>query len=219
MKAAQQTWRVLLVDPHPLIRDGLCLAFRRAWPAARLEQAGSAPEALEKYLTHRPHLITLDVNLAGLSGLELARQIHAQDTQVRILMFAEKSDPWTVREALAAGMSGFVHKMEAVGCLTEAVQAAMNGRQFLCPLSRATLERAGAEAALEQPPGPAILSPRETEVLRFLADGENTKGIGARLRISPKTVETHRQHIMRKLHLDNVASLTRYAIRHGLHQP
>lgn len=80
------------------------------------------------------------------------------------------------------------------------------------------MERAGPDAPLaDEPPGPAILSAREREVLRCLAQGENTKSIGLLLLISPKTVETHRQHIMRKLGIDNVARLTRYAIRHGLH--
>lgn len=208
---------VLLVDDHPLVREGLRAALRWALPAARIEEAGAAGEALAKIATHHPQLILLDVNLPGMSGLELARQIRAADRQVKLLMVAAEADPWTVQEALAAGASGFMAKTRSAECLMQAVQAVLSGQEFLCEDSQAALHQAAQPGGFShEPPGPAVLSTREREVLRYLAHGENTKNIASLLEISPKTVETHRQHIMAKLGINNVVALTHYAIRHGL---
>ena len=217
---ADETWRVLLVDDHPLVRDGLRAVLRQVLPQARIAEAGSGPEALQKLATDRPHLVLLDVNLPGMNGLDLAREIRAADPRIKLLMVAGEADPWTVREALAAGASGFVAKTCAATCLAEAVLAVLSGREFLCEDSQAALLRGGQQPGLaHEMPGPSVLSRREREVLRYLAHGENTKTIAALLEISPKTVETHRQHIMRKLGTNSVAALARYAIRHGLATP
>lgn len=213
-------WRVLLVDDHPLVRDGLRAVLRSMFPKVHIEEAGVASEALEKIATLDPHLIVLDVNLPGTNGLELARQIHGSEKKIKLLMVASDTDPWTVREALAVGASGFVGKTRSVECLAQAVQAVLSGQQFLCPDSQEALDQSQQlEEASAEPPGPAILSQREREVLRYLAQGENTKSIASLLQVSPKTIETHRQHIMRKLGTNNVAALARYAIRHGLTRP
>jgi len=160
------------------------------------------------------------VNLPGTNGLDLARQIRQRDRHARILMVAADADPWTVNEALAAGAAGFVAKTNSSDQLPAAIEAVLAGRTFLCPDSQAALQRAENQAeALAEPPGPAVLSTREREVLRCLAHGENTKTTADLLRISPKTVETHRSHIMRKLRTNSIAALTRYAIRHGLTRP
>ena len=217
MNFADRTCQVLLVDHHPLMRAGLRVALRAALPTAHIEEAVAAAEALAKIATHHPQLILLDVNLPGVSGLDLAKQIRATDRQVKLLMVAAEADPWTVLEALAAGASGFMAKTRSAECLTQAVQTVLSEKEFLCEVSRAALHQATQHGKFgHEPPGPAVLSSREREVLRYLAHGENTKSIASLLEISPKTVETHRQHILAKLGINNVAALTRYAIRHGL---
>lgn len=217
MKAADKAWRVLLVDDHPLVRDGLRAALRRVLPKALIEEAESGPPAMVHFATRRPHLVLLDVNLPGMNGLDLARQMRGTDRRVKLLMVAGEADPWTVREALAAGASGFMSKTRSAACLAEAVLAVLSGREFLCEDSQVALRQAGGRGEpTREPPGPAVLSTREREVLRYLAHGEHTKSIATLLQISPKTVETHRQHIKRKLGIDNVAALARYAMRHGL---
>lgn len=212
--------RVLLVDDHPLVRDGLRAALRRILPDGRFEEAGSAAEALERVAAVRPHLVLLDVNLPDGNGLHLAREIRAAEPRARLLMVAGEVDPWTIRESLEAGASGYMAKTNSGACLAEAVREVLGGGEFLCADSRAALDKvAGVAPAAEDLPGIAVLSQREREVLRHLAHGENTKEIAAILGISPKTVETHRQHITRKLGTSSIAVLTRYALRHGLTPP
>ncbi len=219
MKVSEQPWRILLVDDHPLIRDGLRAALHRWLPQARITEAGDAVAALEQGGAHPPQLVLLDVHLPGLSGLELLRRFRTVWPQVRVLMVAGEADAWTVREALAAGALGFVAKTRTAQCLPEALAALIEGREFLCPDCRLALEKAGTSKSGGVEPGPSVLSEREREVLVWLARGENTKSIASALSISPKTVETHRSHVMRKLGVDSVAALTRYAIRHGIASP
>jgi DNA-binding NarL/FixJ family response regulator len=212
--------RILVVDDQPLVRDGLRAAILAAFPDALVEEAANAPEGLAKLAAHRPDLVLLDVYLPGENGLDLARRIRAADKHLKMLMVAGEADPWTVNEALAAGASGFVTKTRSADFLGQAMKAVLEGQRVLCPDAQAALQRAEPRGTTAtEPPGPSVLSAREREVLKHLAQGENTKTIASVLQISPKTVETHRQHIMRKLGSDNVAALTHYAIRHGLTLP
>lgn len=220
MKISDEPWRVLIVDDHPLIRDGLRGNLKRVLPNARIEDAGNAEEAQRTAGTLQPQLILLDVNLPGMSGLELARRFRATHSEAPVLMIAGDADPWTVREALALGASGFLSKTRTAEVLGEAVLTVLRGERFLCEDSRNIGPRVAPSPNPPQPePGPAVLSDRERQILRYLVHGENTKGIADSLDISPKTVETHRIHIMRKLGIDNIAALTRYAIRHGVTPP
>jgi DNA-binding NarL/FixJ family response regulator len=217
MSLTSEAWCVLIVDDHPLVRDGLRAALQRVLPQASVAEAGSGADAMKKLAELHPRLILLDVNLPDTNGLVLAVQIRALDKRAKVLLVAAEADPWTVQAALEAGASGFMAKTNAAGCLAQAVQTILGGKEFLCADSTAALQRAVAHGGLiGELPGPAVLSRREREILRYLAHGENTKQIAALLEISPKTVETHRQHILRKLGTNSVAALTRYAIRHGL---
>jgi DNA-binding NarL/FixJ family response regulator len=209
--------RLLLVDDHPMVRTGIRAALRHHLPDARIEEAGCATEALEKLAAFRPRLALLDINLPGMNGLDLARRIRDRCPQVSILLVAAEADPWTVSEGMRAGASGFVAKSNSADLLPQAVRKVLAGETFLCPEASAALQRAEHyDVARTEPPGPAVLSTREREVLRCLAQGENTKTIASLLQLSPKTVETHRQHIMSKLGLQSVAALTRYAVRHKM---
>jgi DNA-binding NarL/FixJ family response regulator len=209
--------RVLLVDDHPIMRDGLRAAISRLFPATLFIEAGTSAEALKQATSLRPHLSILDINLPDLNGLELARRLRASCRRTKILFLAAEADPWTVREALSLGACGYLIKTSAAQKLHEAIRSVMTGNIFLCDDAAAALRRAEQTGpAAPEPPGLAILSRREQEVLKLIAEGRTTKAIALEMKISPKTVETHRQHIMGKLRLDNVAGLTYYAIRHGL---
>ena len=209
--------RILLVDDHPMVREGLRAAISRFSPAALIVEAGTSAEALKQAASLRPHLNIIDINLPDLNGLELARRLRAIDRRTKILFLAAEADPWTVHEALSVGACGYLTKTNAAQKLYEAIRSVMTGKLFLCDDAAAALRRAEEAGPMaSEPPGTAILSHRERDVLKLIAEGQTTKAIALELKISPKTVETHRQHIMRKLRLDNVANLTYYAIRHGL---
>lgn len=217
MTTPRQALHVLVVDDHPIVRTGLRTALRLHFPTVLIEEAGCATEAKVILAARRPDLVLLDVNLPVTNGLDLARQILERDRKARILMVAAEADPWTVNEALRRGALGFLAKTNSGDALPEAVRRVLAGSVFLCPDAQRALQRAervGCGAAA--PPGPAVLTQREREVLRHLAHGENTKTIASLMEVSPKTIETHRSHIMRKLGTNSIAALTRYAIRHSL---
>jgi DNA-binding NarL/FixJ family response regulator len=210
---------VLLVDDHPFVRDGLRAALLHSFPGLRVVEVGTASEALHALSAALPQLALLDLNLPGGNGLDLAREIRSRHRKVKVLMVAGEADPWTVSEALDAGASGFLLKTHSREALAEAVRAVLGGGTYLCPEAREALaqsEQCGPERPM---PGPAILSDREREVFRFLAHGENTKTIASLLQVSPKTIETHRQHITSKLGTNSVAAWVRYALRHNLTRP
>ncbi|MGH7970910.1 MAG: response regulator [Limisphaerales bacterium] len=216
MKAIECAVRALLVDDHPMVRSGIKAALCLHFPGIEVQESICAAEALERIRDRPPEVALLDVGLPGMNGLDLARAIKASFPTVHVLMVAGEVDPWTVHEALEAGSSGFVAKASPDSVLAEAVSAVLAGSVFLCPDSRAALGRAESTPTISDTPPPAILSRREREILVHIAHGENTKSIALTLGISAKTVETHRQHIMRKLRTDSVARLVRYAIHHHL---
>ncbi len=200
-----------------MVRTGVRVALRHHLPGAQIEEAGCAKEALAALENWTPQIVLLDVNLPGTNGLDLVRMIRARDRKIKVLMVAADADPWTVSEALQAGAAGFVSKTNSGEALPEALQVVLAGGRFLCPDSRAALHRAEKyDQGAAEPPGPAVLSSREREILSYFARGENSKTIAALLAISPKTVDSHRQHIHRKLGTSNPVALVRYAIRHGL---
>jgi len=209
--------QVLIVDDHPLVRAGLRTVVCQVLPQAVIREAGSGAEAMALIRAEPPQLALLDVILPGESGLHLASQIRAMHPSTILLMVAGEADPGAVQNALAMGASGFVAKTQLVSCLAQALAVVMRGDTFLCTDSQSALSEAMDQLGSDRtPPGPEVLSPREREVLCHYARGLSTKGIAALLQLSPKTVETHHQHIARKLGIDNLASLTHYAIRHGL---
>jgi DNA-binding NarL/FixJ family response regulator len=209
--------RVLLVDDHSVVREGLRAVLRRLMPGASVAEAETAAQALAQATTSAPDLVLVDINLPGMSGLELLRRFHAAQPLAKLLVVAGEADPWTVHQALQAGAAGYLLKTNASDHLPQALQAVRLGKRFLSPEAAVALARAEEESGREtEPPGLAALSSREQQVLKGLARGQTTRAIALDLQVSPKTVETHRSHIMSKLRLDSVAALTRYAIRHGL---
>jgi DNA-binding NarL/FixJ family response regulator len=160
-----------------------------------------------------PDVVLLDISMPGLNGLDACALIISKVPQTKVIILSMHSAPDLALRAASTGASGYVLKDSAPEELELALQCVMNGERFFSPrLGRGveTLLRQGAPG-----PGRELLSPREREVLQLIADCSSTREIARRLELSPKTVETHRMHIMRKLDIFNVAGLTRYAIRNG----
>lgn len=209
--------RILLVDDHPLIRDGLRAVLRRMLPEGNITEAETAAQALDLATTFSPELVILDLSLPGMSGLELIRRLRAMRSQARLLVITGLADGWTVRQALDLGANGYLVKTNTTTHLLAAITAVCQGERFLCPDAKEALEEAGEiKPAVPESPGPTELSTRELDILKRIAQGYTTKDIALMCDLSTKTIETHRQNIMRRLHLENAQDLTRYAIRHGL---
>ncbi|WP_269633535.1 response regulator [Pelomonas sp. BJYL3] len=199
--------RILLVDDHPLVREGLRSRLQTEPGYEVVAEAGSADEALIALKQAAPDLALLDVGLRQGSGIELARALLAQTPALRVLMFSMYDNPEYVQRALEAGASGYVLKDASVEALLAAIEAVRAGGTYLSPGLTRRMFRA-------QAPKP-VLSPRESEILSALARGETSKDIARRLDLSVRTVETHRQNIKRKLALDTPAELLRYALEHA----
>lgn len=208
--------RVLLADDHHVVRHGLRLLIDAEHDLTVVAEAGDGIEAVHAVLDADIDLAILDVSMPRMTGINAAREILASRPQVRVLMLSMHDSTEYLFEALRAGASGYVLKSGADRDLIEACRAAMRDEPFLYPSAIRTLIR----DHLERPADSGeILTPRETEIVKLIAEAHNSKEIAELLIISPKTVERHRANILRKLGMSDRVELTRYAIRRGLVEP
>jgi DNA-binding NarL/FixJ family response regulator len=212
--------RILLADDHALVRHGLSLILNREPDIEVVAEVGDGAEAVELARTQEFDLAILDVTMPRLTGIQAAREIAARGDKPKTLILSMHDNEQYFFEALSAGASGYVLKSVADRDLVEAVRATMRGEPFIYPgavkaLIREHLERAASGEA----PAADPLSPRESEVLKLVAEGYTTKQIAETLVIAEKTVERHRANILEKLGMRDRVELTRYAIRRGLVEP
>ena len=206
---------VVLVDDHPVVRDGYRRLLESTPDIRVVAEAGTGEEAYEAYFRIEPDVLVLDLNLPGISGLEVVRRILAKKHDARVLVFSMHDSPMMVSRAMEAGASGYLSKSGAAGEMIEAVRAVVGGGRYLSSglLSDLVGGRLGEGEPLER------LTKREFEVFLRLAQGESVAEIAQVLCISPKTVGVHQTNIMKKLELRNAADLTRLAIRCDLIEP
>jgi DNA-binding NarL/FixJ family response regulator len=211
------TTRVLLADDHHVVRHGLRLLIDAEPDLTVVAEAGDGIEAVRAALRTEVDLAILDVSMPRMTGINAAREILAARPDVRVLMLSMHDSTEYLFEALRAGASGYVLKSGADRDLVEACRAAMRGEPFLYPSAIRTLIR----DHLERPPsdGGEVLTPRETEIVKLIAEAHSSKEIAELLVISPKTVERHRANILDKLGMSDRVELTRYAIKRGLVEP
>jgi two-component system response regulator NreC len=203
--------RLVLVDDHEVVRGGLRRVLE-AQPGWIVEaEAGDMDRALRAVLGHKPDILILDLNLAGVSSLEYIPALLERSPATRIVVLTMQTEPAYARDALRAGASAYVLKESAEDELVTAVKAASEGKTYLNPRVGATL---AAEPVASE--GDGELTPREGEILRLLALGNTNAEIAEQLFLSRRTVETHRASIQRKLDLSTRAELTHYAIEHKL---
>jgi DNA-binding NarL/FixJ family response regulator len=207
--------RILIVDDHAVVRSGLRLLLDAHEDLETVGEAGDARQAVFEARAQKPDVILLDVVLgSGRSGIEVAPELLHELPEAKVLMLSMQDDPRYVREAFAAGASGYVLKEAADSELVAAVREVANGSRYVDPALGARIAAADAQAAQEADEDP--LSDREREVLRLLALGHTNQEIAKTLFISVRTAETHRAHIMQKLRLQTRAELVRYALARGL---
>ncbi len=207
--------RVLLVDDHRLLRDALKAVLKDECEI--VGEAGDGESAVTLAARTRPHVVVLDVRMPGTGGLAAAHRIARASPASKVLILSQYDDEEYVLEALSeANAAGYLLKTDAAEEFLLAVRAVHAGRRYLspsiAPIVLARLKRQPADRA----PGKPLLTRREREVLRMIADGASTKEIAAKLAISPKTAQIHRDNLKQKLDLHTTAAMVRYAIKHKL---
>ncbi|RME07720.1 MAG: DNA-binding response regulator [Anaerolineae bacterium] len=215
---------VLLVDNHPLFRDGVARLLSDAPGIALSGATGNAADALELARRHKPDILILDVYLPGISGIELGRKIRDFNKETQCLFLTDSDNPADLFAALRCGGRGYLLKDTTSQTLIEAIHQMHSGGVVIHPKMAAVLvdefnlltKYAQQRRAAKNQAEDSSLTEREIEVLRLVARGLSNREIGEKLDISPHTVKTHLSHLMEKLQINSRVEATAWAIRHGL---
>jgi two-component system, NarL family, response regulator NreC len=205
--------RILLADDHKIIRDGLKSLLGKQHDMEVIGEAEDGRTAVAMSREMTPNIVVMDIAMPDLNGVEATRQIMEIDPGMKVVALSMQSDGPVVRRMFQAGASGYLLKDCAFDELVKAIRTVLSGRMYLSPDIQNVVVRTLSS------PEPTMASPltaKEREVLQLIAEGKSTKEVAAILSVSVKTIDTHRQHIMDKLDIHNIAELTRYAIREGL---
>jgi len=211
---------IIIIDDHPLFREGLKTIINRDDRFKVVGEAGSGHEGLEITKRLKPDLIIVDISLPDQSGIQLTRDLRRLFSETKILIVSMHSKIDYIAEAFQAGATGYVVKESASERLLQGLKSVVKGDYYLdSSVSHAVVEnlmKSPLKAAKITDADYASLTPREQEVMRFLAEGLSSKAVAEKLFISPKTVENHRANIMSKLGLHSTIELVRYAAKLGL---
>ena len=210
--------RTLLGDGHQVFREALEIALEREGDFEVIGAAESGPEVVAEARRLEPDVVVTEVCLPGLSGIEATREILREDPRGRVLILSSRDGSSIVREALRAGALGYVLKGSPLREVFDAIRAVSRAKSFLSTAITRDVITAFTERSPETE-GLEALTVREREVLLGIAEGFGSKEIAERLHVSPRTVESHRTNLMRKLGAHKVSELVRRAIREGLLEP
>jgi DNA-binding NarL/FixJ family response regulator len=211
--------RILIADDHAIVRSGLRKVLDAKADLEVVAEAEDGAEAVEKALEGDVDLVILDVSMPRMTGIQAAAELHRRRPELKTLMLSMHDSEQFLFEALKAGASGYVLKSGADTDIVEAVRAAMRGDSYLYPSAVTSLVRDYVAHGGRGEEEFDVLTPRELEVLKLIAEAYTSKQIADALFISIKTVDRHRQNILDKLGMRDRVELTRYAIRRGLIQP
>jgi DNA-binding NarL/FixJ family response regulator len=206
--------RVLLVDDHPIVREGLAGVIAQEADLVVCAAVASGPEALTAVGASQPDIAIVDVSLDGSHGIELAKELKTRHPTLPILMLSMHDEALYAERALRAGAKGYVMKREPPQKLLQAVRKVLRGGlSFSEAVTARMLERVSRSGAAEVPLPMERLSDRELQVLELIGEGRTTRQIADELHVSMKTVQAHREHLKEKLELPNAASLARFAVQ------
>jgi DNA-binding NarL/FixJ family response regulator len=208
--------RILIADDHGIVRSGLRMLIERQNDMSVVAEADDGVAALERTQSEHPDVAVLDVSMPRMTGLQAAREIRAHSPDTRVLLLSMHDDERYFFEGLEAGAAGYVLKRAADTDLINALRTVAAGRSFLSDEAQASLMREWQEGRAE-PHSP--LTPRELEVVKLIAEAYTNKQIAETLRLSEKTVESHRANVLAKLGMRDRVELVRYAIKRGLVEP
>ena len=211
---------IIIIDDHPLFREGLKTIISRDDRFEVVGEAGSGHEGFDMVKRLKPDLVVIDISLPDQSGIQLARDLRELLSEIKILIVSMHSKIDYIAEAFQAGATGYVVKESASERLLQGLKSVAKGDYYLdSSVSHAVVEnlmKSPLKAAKITDADYATLTPREQEIMRFLAEGLSSKAVAEKLFISPKTVENHRANIMNKLGLHSTIELVRYAAKLGL---
>jgi DNA-binding NarL/FixJ family response regulator len=201
--------RLILVDDHPLVRDGLRARLDTVPGFAVVGEAGNADEALALAAAHEPDLVLMDVGMRGMNGIALAALFHERFPGIRVLMLSMHDNVEYVTQAVRAGASGYVLKDSPGAEIIRAIGAVLDGKTYFSEgLSARLIHASAMRDPIER------LTPRERDILDALAEGLSSKQIAQQHGLSVRTVETHRLNLKRKLDIDGQAELIKFAVEH-----
>ncbi len=208
---------IILADDHKIVRDGLKGLLEKEIDLRVVATAADGREAVELVQRHKPDLVVMDIGMPNLNGIEATRQIRQDQPGTKVIALSMHSQAQFVGHMLEAGARGYLLKDCAYEELVKAVRTVLANRVYLSKgITGVVVDDYVRHRASAKEPKAIALTPREREILQLMAEGNSTKEIAHDLHVSVKTVETHRQHIMEKLDIHNIAGLTKYAINEGL---
>lgn len=209
--------RIALIDDHALIRDGIRAMLQSQPHFEVVGEADNGQTLLDQIEGWQPQVVLLDIRMAGLSGIEVARRLQQDHPSVRVLMLTANSDEHHLREAVKAGALGFLPKNTSAPELIRALETVGRGEPYFGSEISATVFRTLSHHIRHPKEAEQnALSSREIEIVRLFAEGLSYKEVAEALHIAPSTVDSHRKNIQKKLGLKNVVELVRYAIREGI---
>lgn len=210
---AMKTIKVLIVDDHAMLREGLT-CFLSEQPGFEVcGEASSGPQAMKQIMNQKPDLVTVDISLKNGHGIELTKQIHALDERIKILVLSMHDESLFAERAIRAGAMGYLNKEKSRDCLIDAMRTIIDGQVYLSPemtsrmLTRQMGRQEDGKSSIE------TLSDRELQVFEAIGNGQSIREIAAKLNLSPKTIETYRENIKVKLGVDHANELIRHAVR------
>lgn len=213
------TIRILLADDHTLLRAGIRSLLEKMAGVEVVAEAADGREALDLIKTHQPNMVLMDIAMAGLNGLDATARIVREFPNVRVIILSMHANEEYVLQTLRAGASGYLLKDAATAELELAIQAVARRDTYLSPaISRRVIEDYLGRISGKRSPSEQ-LTPRQREILQLIAEGKTTKEIAFLLKLSVKTVETHRAQLMDRLDVHDVPGLVRQAMRMGLVPP
>jgi two-component system nitrate/nitrite response regulator NarL len=213
--SSPKTVRLLLAEDHPVVRRGVALCLAQHPEFEVLGEAADGRETLRKVRDLKPDLVLMDIDLPHINGLELTETLQKEFPQTKVLILSMSDNAEFVPRIIQSGAKGFIHKDAPTEELVRAVETVARGGTFFGPeMARMVLQQIVSRQA--SPPGQNELTAREREVLAHVARGYSNKEIASHLGIGTRTVETHRENLMRKLNIHSIGGLTRYAVSKGL---
>ena len=205
---------VFIADDHAVMREALSHLLEQAGGFTVVGMAGGGRETVHEVIRLRPHVVILDISMPGMNGIEAARQIRDGAPETRIVILTMHSTPTHVFHALEAGARAYILKESAGQEIVAAIRTVLAGRRFVSPELVDIVQEYGALGVRSSPI--ETLSDREREILQLVAEGHSSTHIGKLLSLSPKTVDTYRSRLMRKLNLSDVTALVKFAVQHGI---